>query len=122
MTDRAIGLKLLMVVGLLLIFMLTTVGCVGRLPTEAVVDVGMSQGEVRQLLGEPDLSQNFQMSEGFFGPQESLTGLVAAGTEVLEWQYLQDQQVHYVWFIRSGEGQSQWSVVATGSYPADAVY
>jgi hypothetical protein len=61
--------------------------------------------------------------EPFFGPQESLTGLIPAGSIVDEWRYLENGQVQYVWFSGdTPENRNEWRVIALASYPEGAVF
>lgn len=98
-------------------------GCSSLGPPEGV-QVGMSQLQVQSELGGADEVTQFEMPEqGFFGPQEELIGSVPAGSLVEQWTYQQGEDVTYVWFTRNGgEGGADWTVVATATYPADAVY
>ncbi len=85
---------------------------------------GDSPGQVRARLGEPTRTQDFLLPEApFFGPQESLTGLIPAGTLVEEWVYVQGNEEQYVWFrCDQGEVGEDCSLIKTASYPVGAVY
>ncbi len=110
----------MLVIGLALLL----AGCGGLAGGSLEVAVGATQEEVRQHLGEPQREQDFIMPEvPFFGPQESLTGLVLPGVVVKEWVYTVGDEELYVWFA-SAQGQKAglWRVVATGRYPAGAVF
>ena len=90
----------------------------------AEIGVGSSKDEVIASLGEPDRTQDFILpDEPFFGPQESLVNLVPAGTPIEEWVYEIGDEVLYVWFAgEARESREGWLVVATASYPKDAVF
>lgn len=85
---------------------------------------GLSQAEVRELLGEPDGVQDFILpADPFFGPQEILSSLVAAGDTVEEWRYEVGEDVQYVWFYGdASQGREGWRVIASVKVPKDAVY
>jgi hypothetical protein len=75
-------------------------------------------------MGEPDRTQDFPLPDvPFFGPQESLTGLIPAGTPVKEWVYVIGEQELYVWF-RCDQGGPEFdcSLVTSARYPVGAVY
>lgn len=94
-------------------------------PGEAsAIEIGSSRAEVRAELGEPQRMQEFILPEApFFGPQESLTGLVPPGATVEEWVYLQGEEEWYIWFTGpEGQNREAWQVVETGRYPVGAVY
>lgn len=99
------------------------VGC-GALAQPEGVQVSMSQPQVQAELGGPDEASEFTMPEdGFFGPQEILSGLVTAGESVEQWVYFQGDEATYVWFtIESEQEQGAWTVIATTTVPQDAVY
>ncbi|HET6371234.1 MAG TPA: hypothetical protein VFG95_08555 [Nitrospiria bacterium] len=88
------------------------------------VDTGSMRADVRARMGEPEQVREFKLPEGpFFGPQESLAGLVPAGTLVEEWVYRVGNDELYVWFAGAeGEAKDQWRVLETARYPAGAVY
>jgi hypothetical protein len=88
------------------------------------VSPGDSPDKVSRLLGEPTRTQNFLLPEApFFGPQESLTGLIPAGTPVEEWVYVQAGEELYVWFrCDQGELEGKCSLVKSARYPVGAVY
>ena len=81
------------------IFAFVFVGCSPTsLPPSEIVK-GSSKVEVIASLGEPDQVQDFILPDvQFFGPQESLINLVAAGTMIEEWVYEIGDEVLYVWF------------------------
>ncbi len=93
------------------------------IPTLEVIK-GSSKSEVIESLGEPDQTQDFILPDApFFGPQESLSSLVPAGTVIEEWVYEIDDDVLYVWFTGEvGKLREDWLVLATAKYPKDAVY
>lgn len=111
---------LLVIIGLILVLL---TGCSG-FKDVATLETGLTRGEVRGVLGEPNQTQEFTLPEApSFGPQESLTGLLDPGTAVREWAYIQENHVVYVWFVReSEEAQDVWTVISFAEYPADAVY
>jgi protein-S-isoprenylcysteine O-methyltransferase Ste14 len=111
--------------GLLVVGLALLLGGCRAGPGDAVdVAVGAGLEEVREQLGEPQREQDFIMPEvPFFGPQESLTDLVPAGTLVKEWVYSVGEEELYVWFASAqGAAPDLWRVVATGRYPAGAVF
>ena len=74
-------------------------GCQARPDNSVVIGPGSSHTNVLSLLGEPDRVQEFNLPEvPFFGPQESLTDLIPAGTPVEEWVYIEGEEELYVWF------------------------
>jgi hypothetical protein len=75
-------------------------------------------------LGEPTRTQDFLLPEApFFGPQESLTGLIPAGTLVKEWVYVQGNEEQYVWFRCDKGGPAvECSLIKSARYPVGAVY
>lgn len=99
------------------------VACGALAPAEGV-QVGMSQPQVQAELGGPDEASEFTMPEGgFFGPQEVLSGVVAAGESVEQWVYFQGDEATYVWFtVDPEQGQGAWRVIAITTVPQDAVY
>lgn len=109
--------------GSLLIAAALLTGCSSLGPPEGV-QVGMSRLQVQSEMGGADEVSQFEMpDQGFFGPQEELIGIVSAGSLVEQWTYQQGEDVTYVWFTHNGgEGAADWTVVATATYPADAVY
>jgi hypothetical protein len=100
------------------------VACQANRGDEVVINTGSLRAEVRALMGEPVRVQEFILPESpFFGPQESLTGLLPAGTPVEEWVYAVDEMELYVWFaVEDGQAEDQWRVVEMARYPAGAVY
>ena len=88
------------------------------------VNPGDTQAHVQKLLGEPARTQRFSMPEPpFWGPQESLTDLIPAGTQVEEWVYVQGKEELYIWFACDSETLTgECSVIKTARYPVGAVY
>jgi hypothetical protein len=93
-------------------------------PQAATVSPGATPAQVRTLLGEPTRLQNFLLPEApFFGPQESLTNLIPAGTPVEEWVYVQGNEELYVWFVcTQGSSEGECTVIESARYPVGAVY
>jgi hypothetical protein len=111
--------------GFYVIWMAVLLGaCHARDGGSVAVDTGSMRADVRARWGEPERVREFKLPEGhFFGPQESLTGLIPAGTLVEEWVYRAGKEEMYVWFAGAeGEAKDQWRVIETGRYPAGAVY
>jgi len=111
--------------GFLVIWVCVLLGGCHAAPTAAVVvDTGSVRAEVRARLGAPDRRREFELpSTPYFGPQESLAGLVPAGTLVEEWVYHEGDEERYVWFAGAEDQPGdRWRVIATGRYPAEAVY
>jgi hypothetical protein len=111
--------------GFLVVWVSVLLGACHAAPRAAViVDTGFVRAEVRARLGEPDRRREFKMpSTPFFGPQESLAGRVPAGTSVEEWVYREGDEERYVWFAGAEDQPGdRWRVIATGRYPAEAVY
>ena len=108
----------------LFIPMTGVVSCANPGIPEIEVGEGLTRQEVLDVLGDPDEVQEFRVpDQPFFGPQEILTSLVPASSTVEEWVYWLDGELTYVWF--SGEedqGRDRWTVVATATYPEDAVF
>ena len=98
--------------------------CARSTPFPSELREGLSQQEVLQILGEPDLQNEFVLPEPpFFGPQESLVNLIPAGSVVLEWQYQSEGENRFVWFWGEDETlQDTWRVVMTLTFPQDAIY
>lgn len=96
--------------------------CAG--PSPENLEIGISQADVVALSGQPDRIQEFDFpDEPFFGPQESLTGLVAPGEPVLEWVYESGEDEQYIWFSGGpGWPTSSFRVIAFATYPKDAVF
>jgi hypothetical protein len=90
----------------------------------ATISLGDSPENVLSLMGEPDRTRDFPMPEvPFFGPQESLTGLIPAGNPVKEWVYVLGEQELYVWFrCDQGHPEADCSLVNSARYPVGAVY
>jgi hypothetical protein len=88
------------------------------------ISPGDSPERVLSIMGEPTRTQDFLLPEApFFGPQESLTGLIPAGALVKEWVYVQGDEETYVWFhCDQGEVGEDCSLIKTASYPVGAVY
>jgi hypothetical protein len=107
---------------LLVIFAPSMTGCIGN--TQIELKAGFTHQEVEHALGQPDEMGEFTMPDGgFFGPQEALSGLVPAGSQVEEWRYKLGDEVTYVWFYGdSTVTKDIWRVIATATLPADAVY
>ncbi len=89
-----------------------------------LISTGSSRAEVKEQLGDPVRVGEFNLPDvPFFGPQEILTDLIPAGTNVEEWVYIQDKEELYIWFVGAqGGSMDQWQVIATGRYPVGAVY
>jgi hypothetical protein len=121
-TDFAI--KPLCLVATLLLASLTLAACSTETNADAETLDGLNQGGVRELLGEPDSVQDFVLpADPFFGPQEILSSLVAAGDTVEEWRYEVGEDVQYVWFYGdASQDREGWRVVASAKVPKDAVY
>jgi len=104
--------------------LLAVVSCSPAGSPAGEVEVGFSREEVIEAVGQPDTTQEFTLpSEPFFGPQEGLANILAPGTLVEEWAYELNDEILYVWFAsESGEPREDWPVVATGVYPAGAVF
>lgn len=100
------------------------VACQARTPGADTISIGSSRADVRALMGEPERVQEFKLPEApFFGPQESLTDLVPAGTPVEEWVYILGEEELYVWFAgEEGQAKDQWRTISTARYPVGAVY
>jgi hypothetical protein len=90
----------------------------------ATISLGDSPENVLSLMGEPTRTRDFPLPEvPFFGPQESLTGLIPAGTLVKEWVYVQGDEELYVWFrCDKGDLEGECSLVKSACYPVGAVY
>ena len=59
----------------------------------------------------------------FFGPQETLSGLVPAGSLIEEWRYELNDEVRYVWFYGDlAAGKDARRLIATTTVPKDAIY
>ncbi len=99
-------------------------GCHANNGNALIVKVGSSHEELRTLAGNPERVQEFKLPETpFSGPQESLTGLVPAGTLVEEWVYVIDKEELYVWFAgQEDQSKDEWQVVTSARYPVGAVY
>ncbi len=98
--------------------------CQPKPANKIAVTTGSSRAECRALLGEPGRVQEFKLPETpFFGPQESLTNLIPAGTLVEEWVYPVGEEELYVWFAgEEGKPRDQWRVIETARHSAGAVY
>ena len=98
--------------------------CQNQIVARREMQPGLSPAQVQGLLGEPARTQDFLLPEvPFFGPQESLTGLIPAGALVEEWVYVQGDEELYVWFhCDQGEVGEDCSLIKTASYPVGAVY
>lgn len=98
--------------------------CLAGRPLQDSATPGATPAQVRAALGEPTRTQEFLLPEvPFFGPQESLTDLIPAGTPVEEWVYVQGDEELYVWFTCTGEDtEVECGVVKTARYPVGAVY
>ena len=106
--------------GLLVASLIMVAACAGGGPALAQPRLGMTEAELIGAMGQPQAQQIFSMpAPPFFGPQEALTGVVEPGTKVTEWQYERDEQVLYVWFVATAEGNR---VVGFFKAPAGAVY
>jgi len=90
----------------------------------AEIEAGFSRDEVLDALGEPDMVQDFILpDQPFFGPQEGLADIVPPGRVVEEWRYESEETIRLVWFTGEPEADREdWTVIATVSYPAGAVY
>jgi len=111
--------------GFIVLWIPVVLGACHAAPKAAIiVDTGAAREEVRARLGEPDRRSEFKMpATPFFGPQESLAGRVPAGSLVEEWVYREGDEERYVWFSGAEDlPGDRWRVIATGRYPADAVY
>lgn len=108
----------------LVIWVTVLLGACHAAPRADVVDTGSVRAEVRARLGEPDRRREFKLpATPFLGPQESLAGRVPAGTLVEEWVYREGDEERYVWFSGAADQpRNRWRVIATGRYPAGAVY
>jgi hypothetical protein len=93
-------------------------------PSPEKIEIGIAQSDVVRLLGQPDRTQEFDYpDEPFFGPQESLTGLVEPGETVIEWIYELGDNNLYIWFTGGpGWPRSSLRVIAFATYPKDAVF
>jgi len=98
--------------------------CQARQMQQGSADPGSTPAQVRAILGEPTRTQEFLLPEvPFFGPQESLTDLIPAGTPVEEWVYVQGDEELYVWFDCTREpAGGECSLIESGRYPVGAVY
>jgi hypothetical protein len=115
--------SILMACGTLALLVATT--CHSIKPgTPGEIQIGQTRDEVIAVVGDPDEITTFTIpDEPFFGPQESLTNLLEAGTLVEEWRYAFTKEVTYVWFAtKSSEPREEWKVIDTATVPADAVY
>ena len=113
----------LFVIYLLAILILLT-SCLKTQNPELKLKTGLSQDEVRHLLGQPNEMRDFVMPDGaFFGPQEILSGVIPAGGLVEEWRYIEDDEVMYLWFYSATkEGKDKMKLISTSTVPKDAIY
>ena len=113
----------LFVIYLLAILILLT-SCLKTQNPELKLKTGLSQDEVRHLLGQPNEMRDFVMPDGaFFGPQEILSGVIPAGGLVEEWRYNVDDEVMYLWFYSATkEGKDKMKLISTATVPKDAIY
>lgn len=104
--------------------LIVAAGCSAERGASRQIQVGQTRDEVIAAVGEPDEITEFTLpDEPFFGPQEGLASLLAAGTPVEEWHYTSAGEVTYVWFAgRSAEPREAWTVIDTAVFPVDAVY
>ena len=111
-------------VHLLAISTMLIAGCLRAQSPQVELEVGFTHQEVRDALGEPDETQEFVVPDGpFFGPQETLSGLVPAGSLVEEWRYELNDEVRYVWFYGDpAAGKDARKLIATTIVPRDAIY
>lgn len=109
-----------------MMFVITVVlvGCSPISSPTPEIGAGSSKGEVIASLVEPDQTLDFALPDTpFFGPQESLSNIVPAGTVIEEWVYEIEDEVLYVWFTGEvDESREDWLVLDTARYPKDAVY
>ena len=126
MIGRRVRAEAVRIVGLLLLIQaaLLMAGCSPGEKAPPSFQVGSTQGEIFEVMGAPDQSQQFIIpDEPFFGPQEELVEVLPAGTEVEEWQYASGDQVLYIWFIGDNDQpRNQWVVISHASYPSGAIY
>jgi hypothetical protein len=101
------------------LFLAIAAGCSNN--TSRRIQIGQSRDEV---IGKPNEITEFTIpDEPYFGPQEGLANLLAAGTLVEEWRYVAEEEVTYVWFAgQSSEPREQWTVIDSAAYPVNAVY
>ena len=113
----------LFVIYLLAILILLT-SCLKTQNPELKLKTGLSQDEVRHLLGQPNEMRDFVMPDGaFFGPQEILSGVIPTGGLVEEWRYNVDDEVMYLWFYSATkEGKDKMKLISTATVPKDAIY
>ena len=104
--------------------MLVLVSCSLDTSSSGEIEVGFSRDDVIDANGQPAAIQDFVLpDQPFFGPQESLASLLPPGVVVEEWVYELNGEILYVWFAsESGEPREGWLVIATGIYPAGAVF
>lgn len=89
----------------------------------ARVATQMSRAQIEDILGKPERSDVAVLPrEPFFGPQESLAGVLEPGASYEEWEYTDDETVYLVWFGGAAEQREGWTVIAKSSYPKDAVF
>lgn len=88
------------------------------------IEVGQSREIVIEQLGQPDEINEFVMlDQPFYGPQESLVGILSPGIVVEEWMYHHRDEILYIWFAgEAGQQKDSWKVVETATYPEGAVY
>jgi len=108
----------------LIMLTVLSVGCHTDIGKTVRIQKGSSRIEVQTLLGEPHKTQELVLPiVPFHGPQESLTGIVPAGTLVEEWVYVIDKEELYVWFAgQEDQSKDEWQVVTSARYPVGAVY
>lgn len=100
------------------------VGCSPQANPSDSIEIGLSQPDVKSILGDPDNVQEFEIPEvPFFGPQEALLELVEPGTPILEWAYEQGDEVLYIWFSGGpGWPTTSFRVIEFAEFPKDAVF
>jgi len=103
---------------------LASLAACGTIGPPQGVQLGMPRNLVLNELGGADEVSDFVMPEdGFFGPQEALSGLIEPGASVEQWVYYQDDEVTYAWFSGPpGSDRGGWTLVAWTTVPLDAVY
>ena len=88
------------------------------------VVAGMTQAEVRTLLGAPAQQKLDVLPEGpFFGPQEGIDpASLNPEREYDQWQYQRGNTIYLIWFGDPKVPQDSWPVIGTTSYPKGAVF
>jgi len=112
------------IVRLPLFLLIVLAACSQQTITSDRIEVGLSQSDVKSILGEPSKVQEFAMPEGpFFGPQEVLLELAEPGRAILEWVYEQGEAVLYIWFSGDpGRPTTSFRVIEFATFPNDAVF